>query len=204
MKFWLWLFVLCTSVCAAAEEGDTADLHARVDVIKRKWRSVTADELRSPHNTDVVAHLRERALNNTDWLSPALLLRIDHPEIVKHCLERLAVDASTEMAFILAANPRLIVPLGAVLFREESAKSEMVVGGSDAPPNRPPSVLAARVIRELIVSTKGFTPEVIEWATKVRFDRKDGEEGRRQIRDWFTQNKTALDASDFAAVRPPG
>lgn len=180
------------------------DLSARVDAVIRNNRNISKQFLLAPENADVVARLRQRALGPShDARSTLLLLRIDDPETVRYCIENLIREQSIAGDFVLSRNPRLISALGGPLFKEESAKYGKLVSGHESFAVFPGSVIAARAIQELIKSSASFNPEVTDWASKVRFETKDGEEGRQKIRDWVTLNKQVLEAEDFAAAKVP-
>lgn len=184
--------------------GEVQDFEVRKDTIIRNWRKVTAEELLSPENADVMAHFRRSVMRgSTSFRYRVLLLRAGDPETVHYCLEKLIQEPSIGGDFVTSGNAKLILALEAPLVRKESAKNAARVGGNEGFRIRPPSVQAAEIIRELIVSSAAFSPEVTDWARNVVFGPNDGEAGRHQIRVWVAVNKPVLETGNFAAARVP-
>lgn len=190
------LFALATNCRTARSQ----DLDARVDAVIRNCRNVTKEFLQTPENADIVARLRQRAVGTMrDGRSILLLLRMDDPETVRFCVEKLAEDQELGGYFVTSENPRLILVLEPALFREESAKYQ----GEGRFRLWPYSVRAAWVVHDLITASAAFSPEVKEWNQTVQFGTTEGEAGRQQIRDWMRLNKAALEAGNFAAAKAP-
>lgn len=167
--------------------------------------SVTEVYLQDPHNSDVVALLRQRATDGDSEIQCALMKANDET-VIQAVLARFALNnRAAAIAIGCAGNPRLLGALADALNRNESAERVNIAGAGEERTLRSPiSVLAAFTIADLVTKSASFPPPVISWATSVINTRESSAgQHREEVRRWWTQNKEAIIAGHYEDTHPP-
>jgi hypothetical protein len=196
------LFVTVASLAAKAAGADS--VYKQIDAVMRNWRSITPEYLHDPANSALLTELRREAHDSSEERVRALLLKIDDPEITSLCLAEFQANQwahGDEIA--LSGNPKQILALAPPLFQEESAAAKRLPQGEEVMRISPLSVRAACAIRGLILNSTAFSPAVVTSAKNAfEIGKINSETLRARVRSWVTQNRQALEAGDYSAVKP--
>jgi hypothetical protein len=164
--------------------------------------AISKGYLTNPANKAVVEELRQRSIYDDDIA--CVLLRAEDERTVSAILAKFKKDSRVGAAIACSGDPKLIIPLLDLLFRDESP--DKTYGG--APGDRysitPISVSASATIARLIANSPNFPPPVVEWATRIANGRdKHAGDRRVEVRRWCSENKDFLVSGNYGQTRPP-
>lgn len=185
-------------LCGSNLQARGPEMEARVRAAFDNVQAMTPEVLRDPSNADLIAELRTMAMQSNATLATVLMIRYGDDAVIQDCVSRLPSERRRPMRqLIMAGNPRAIAFLAADFNRQESADGFFV--GDQL--RFGPSMNAASVVRQIVMESSVFSPDVRQWAKglpPLLPGMRDG------IRAWWAKNQAALLAEDYAAVVPPG
>jgi hypothetical protein len=184
-------------------DGVTQDLE-----IVKKMRAdldrgaITKEYLADPTNKAVVDQLRERSIHSQQIA--CVLLRLNDESTTEAYLAKFKNDPRVGTAIDCSGNPKLIIPLLDLLFRDESPEKTKGGAAGDRYSITPISIYAASTIVRLIANSPNFPRPVVAWATQIanRSDKRPGDR-RAEVRRWCSENKDFLVNGNYSETRPP-
>ena len=184
--------------------AESQDLDTKVSEFITDWKSFPPERLLAKENADLLVKLRLMAKETSYTSVKSALIKIGDEDVIQSSIDSFRNARPTRRgtpARILSwgANPEVISRLIDSLFVDESP--EMLSNGDDQFYS-PLSVLAASIIKNIVIESPAFTPKLNQWAKQLPVD---DAEIRAIFRQWWAINKDALLRKDYAACVPvPG
>jgi hypothetical protein len=174
--------------------------------LSRNWRTITPDVLRDPANAEAIQCLRLEAKEPHRSFARLPLLRMRDPEFTAQCISDFRTRGyptrgNAAQQLKASANPEVIALIADDLFRDESTATFFVTPEFR---ERPISVYAGDIIRAIIADVPEFSPAMKSWAallSRQPHERRDAV--REEMRRWWSDNRSALKAKNYEAVKPP-
>lgn len=188
-----------------------SSLSERLDSVLKHPDTVTPQLINDSGNSDLVVALKHKAQNPRETAARVALLNAEDPETTQRCVNDLNKEASYDrgyaaQALSLSRRPQIIVLLAGYLKTSESATVKRIQAGEEVDRITPISVLAARIIRQIVLRSSAFSQSVTTWAAQLSMDKdhpQDWETSRAAIRKWFEQNESLLSSNRYGDVQPP-
>ena len=164
--------------------------------------AISKGYLANPANKAVVEELRHRSIYDEDIA--CVLLRVNDEPTTAAYLAKFKDDPRVGTAFECSGNPKLIIPLLDLLFRDESPEKTYGGAPGDRYSIRPISVWTASTIARLVANSSNFPRPVVEWAARTATSKEKNPGDRRaEVRRWCTENKDRLVNGKYSETRPP-
>ena len=152
----------------------------------------------------VLRSLRKKAIEDHQPEAMLRLIEMGDNDVIKESvgdLDNRIRRRQTERMLKESTQPKLIVALGGNLNLNESAQVTFVgdVG------IEPKSVAAGHMIQAIILNSPAFDTQVKQWASGGVHENSliDKSEYRKQMRIWWSENRSFFVAGEYNKVKPP-
>lgn len=136
-------------------------------------------------------------------LAEGLLVALGDPHAITNAVAGLSTESLSQIRkarsdLSKSGQPRVVVALGEMLFRDEAVRLKRLGEDTFVAPE---SVEATQIVLDILSSCDEFPPAVSSWASKLR--RIEIGKRREFVRQWWKQNEKAMREGRFSDTLPP-